>query len=469
MTTSNDVREVDVAVVGLGPGGLRVSTLLAEAGLDVVGIEAGLVGGECRFFGCTPSKMLVRAAELAQEARRAEPMIGARVDDPDWTPVARRIAVDGTNGWNDSDTVAAITETGVGVVRGRGRLLGDGLVAVGAETVHARRGVVVATGTVPATPPIDGLGHTPYLTNRDVFGLDRLPNSLLCVGGGPIGVEISQAMSRLGVAVTLVESELRILGSEEPEVSALLADVMRDEGVRVVEGGSIDRVKKTAGGVRADADAGADADGDGEAYEAEQLLIASGREACVDDLGLDAAGVCVRDGVIVVDDRLRAARAVWAVGDVTGKGPYTHVAKYQAEIAAADILDQPRAGGADYHAVPRLVFTAPEIAAVGLTESAARDQGIRVQSACVGIDASSRAWLHDSDCVGLVKLVADADTRLLCGATVVAPQAAEMIGQLTLALHARLSLECLGSMIHAFPTFHDAALAAVRQLVATGV
>jgi pyruvate/2-oxoglutarate dehydrogenase complex dihydrolipoamide dehydrogenase (E3) component len=450
-------RDADVVVIGLGPGGLRAATLLADAGLDVVGVEQGLIGGECRFYGCTPSKMVVRAAELAAEARRFAALADSDPTQPQWRPVARRIAEEGVNGWDDGDTAGDLAKSGVTVIRGRGSLVERGLVAVGDEVVRARRGVVVATGTAPAVPEIDGLEQTPFLTNREVFRLDRLPRSMICVGGGPIGVELSQALSRLGVVMTMLEGADRILASEEPEASRVIAEAMRSEGVEVVEGVAVAAVRQTETGVRLTT---------GErAHEAERLLIASGRTTCVGGLGLDAVGIAIEDDVIPVDDRLRAAPGVWAIGDVTGKGPYTHVAEYQAEVAAADILDRRRAVGAEYHAVPRLVFAAPEVAAVGMTERDAEEDGeVRTRSASVGIDASSRAWLHDAGCVGFVKLVADDDTGCLLGATVVAPAAAEMIAQLTLAVHARMSLEQLGSMIYAFPTFHDAVRAAVRQL-----
>jgi pyruvate/2-oxoglutarate dehydrogenase complex dihydrolipoamide dehydrogenase (E3) component len=451
--------EVDVVVLGLGPGGERAASVLARAGLEVVGIEEHLVGGECRYYGCTPSKMLIRSAAALAEVRRAASIVGTASVMPDWRSVADRISSEGTHGWHDDDSVHALEADGVRVIHGRGRLDGPGRVVVGDETFIGHRGVILATGTDPAEPSIPGLGRTPYLTNRDVFKLHELPETLICLGGGAVGVELTQALTRFGVRVTLVEADDRILSSEEPEVSELLADRLRAEGVDVIEGTEVER-----------ADASADielvlAD---RVIRAERLLVATGRRPRLRDIGLDTLGLDATADSVEVDDHLRAGDRLWAIGDITGKGPFSHVAHYQAERAAQAILDRGRARPADYRAVPRVTFTDPEVGSVGMTARAAVEDGLDVRIGRADLSASPRGWLHGLGNEGLVKLVATADQNLLVGATLAGPMAGEMLGQLTLAVHARVPLAELEAMVYPFPTFHEAVRSAVHDLLDAG-
>jgi pyruvate/2-oxoglutarate dehydrogenase complex dihydrolipoamide dehydrogenase (E3) component len=451
--------DVDVVVVGLGPGGERAASMLARAGLEVVGVEEHLVGGECRYYGCTPSKMLVRSAVALAEVRRTADIAGTATVMPDWSLVADRISSEGTHGWHDDDSVHALEGDGVRVIHGRGRLDGPGRVVVGDQTFVASRGVILATGTDPSEPPIPGLGQTPYLTNRDIFKLRELPASLICLGGGAVGVELTQALTRFGVQVTLIEAEDRILSSEEPEVSELLADRLRAENVDVIEGAEVQ---------------GAGASTEVElvltdrVIRAERLLVATGRRPRLRDIGLETVGLDDAADSVEVDGLLRAGDGLWAIGDITGQGPFSHVAHYQAERAAHAVLDEGRARPADYRAVPRVTFTDPEVGSVGMTARAAIEEGLDIRIGRADLSESPRGWLHGPGNDGLVKLVATVDRNVLVGATVAGPMAGEMLAQLTLAVHAGVSVPELDAMIYAFPTFHEAVHSAVRDLLDAG-
>lgn len=448
-------KTVDVVVLGMGVGGEEVAGKLAEAGLDVVGVEGRLVGGECPYWGCIPSKMAIRAANLLSEARRVPGMAGGAVVAPDWGPVAARIREEATDDWNDQVAVDRFVSKGGGFVRGRGRLDGPGRVVVGDDVYTARRGVVIAGGTVAVAPPIDGLADTPYWTNRELLEAKTLPGSLIVLGGGAIGLEMAQALARFGVEVTIVEAADRLLPAEEPESGRLLADVLAGEDLTLRLGRKAVQVGH--------ADAFAVELDDGEIMAAEQLLVSVGRRADLGPLGVDAVGLDPSAPSIAVDDRMRAGDGLWAVGDVTGRGAFTHVAMYQAGIAVADILG--RAGQtADYRALPRVTFTDPEVGAVGLTEAQASRAGVRVAVGVSQTPSSARGWIHKAGNEGFVKLVADADRDVLVGATSAGPWGGEVLGLLTLAVHTRTPLATLRGMIYAYPTFHRGIEDALRDL-----
>lgn len=449
--------ECDVIVIGLGPGGSDLAERLAKAGLSVVGVEKHLIGGECRYYGCTPSKMLIRATEAVTEGKRAADLSDLSSGVGHWRPIAARIAREGAGGWRDDDNAHGLDEAGIRVVRGEGRLTGDRTVAVGEQEFRARRGVVIATGTSPSIPDVPGLAEIRPMTNRDVFKMEWLPSRLLCLGGGVIGIELTQALARLGVAVTMVEPADRIASNEEPETSRLLADALRADGVEVFEGVDVESVSRAGNEVTARLSTGRKATFDA-------VLVAAGRQTGLSVLGLDTIGLPSDAAFLETDDRLQVADGLWAIGDVTGEGLYTHVAHYQAEIAAAAILDAASAPHADYRAVPRVVFADPEIGAVGLTEAAARQEGRAVKTACTGLDSSTRAWLHGPGADGFVKLVADPAAGQLIGATLAGPDASETVPLLTLAIHARVPLDRLQSMIYGFPSFNDAVKKAVDKL-----
>ena len=446
--------QVDVVVLGLGVGGEEVAGRLAEAGLAVVGIEHSLVGGECPYWACVPSKMMIRAANLLTEARRIDGMAGHADVTPDWTPVADRIRDEATDDWNDQVAVDRFTGKGGRFVRGRGRLTGPGLVDVGGETYEARRGVVLATGTVPVIPPIDGLGDTPYWTNRDAIEAKTLPASMLVLGGGAVGLELAQAYARFGVAVTVVEALDRLLPIEEPESSALALSALEADGIAV-------QVGTRATAVRNDGDQFAvTAGGD---IRAERLLVAVGRRPDLRPLGIDTVGLDPGAPAVTVDERMRAGEGLWAVGDVTGHGAFTHMAMYQAGIAVRNILGE-EGPAADYRAVPRVTFTDPEIGSVGLTEAQARDAGLDVAVGLAQVPSSARGWIHKAGNEGIIKLVADAERGVLVGATSAGPTGGEVLSALAVAVHAQVPVDTLRHMIYAYPTFHRAIEDALRQL-----
>lgn len=447
--------EVDVVVLGLGPGGEYAAQKLAEAGLDVVGVERDLVGGECPFYGCIPSKMMIRAADLVAEARRAGSLSGKVDVRPDWSLVAERIDRQATNHWNDESHTTRLEDAGVRIVRGHGRLDGPGRVTVGEDTYVAARGVVLNSGTAPATLPIDGLEGTPYWTNREVVRLTELPASLAVIGGGPIGAELAQAFARFGVRVTVIEALDRILGPEEPEAAQVVARVFADEGIEVLTGAEIGRVEHDGGFRIHLAD---------RIVAADQLLVAAGRRPHLSDVGLDTVGLDPSARSVETDERMRAGERLWAVGDITAKGAFTHVSMYQAAVVVRDVLGED-GPWADYRAVSRVTFTDPEVGSVGLTERQAREQGISVVTGHADLPESSRGWIHQAGNEGIVKLVADADRGILVGATSVGPSGGEVLGLLAAAVHAEIPVATLRGMHFAYPTFHRAVETALADLV----
>src|SRR5512139_3324982 len=459
-----EMDEVDVVVIGLGPGGEEAAGRLAEAGLEVAGIEAGLVGGECPYWGCVPSKMMIRAADLLAEARRIPGLAGEATVRPDWAPVAERIRTEATDTWDDSAAADRFTGKGGRLVRGHGRITGPGEVTVGDQVFRARRGIVIGSGSAPAAPPIDGLAGTPYWTNHEAIETTEVPASLIVLGGGAIGVELAQVFARFGAAVTVVEAADRLLPPEEPESGALIAEVFEREGITVRTAAKVAKVAHDGGfALLLDGDEAGPAGGSGETLTADRLLVVTGRRSDLGALGVGAIGLDERARALPVDERLRGAPGVWAVGDVTGKGAFTHMAVHQAGIVVRDILGQD-GPPAEYHAVPRVTFTDPEIGAVGLTEAQARERGLNVRTGSASIPSSSRGWIHKAGNDGFIKLVEDADRGVLAGATSAGPNGGEVLGALAVAVHAGVPVERLEHMIFAYPTFHRAIGDALRDL-----
>ena len=445
-------------VLGMGPGGEHVAAHLAEEGLDVVGIEGRLLGGECPYWGCVPSKMMLRAAGLLADARRVPGIAGSVAVTADWEPVARRIRGEATDNWDDHVAVERFESKGGRFVRGHGRLLGPRRVAVAEREFAAARGVVLNTGTHPWAPPIPGLDEVPYWTNREAIETTEVPSSLVVIGGGAVAVELGQVFARFGSAVTLVEVGPHLLASEEPESGQLLAEVLRGEGVHVMTGAEVRSAGKSGLGFVVELTGG-------ERLEAEQLLVATERRADLSGIGVGSVGLDEKARSIPVDDRCRAGEGLWAIGDITGVGGFTHVSMYQAGIVLADILGKP-GPPADYRAVPRVTFTDPEIGSVGQSEAAARKAGLRVRTGYADLPSSARGWIQKVDNAGFIKLVEDADRGVLVGATSVGPCGGEVLAMLTLAVHASVPTAQLATMIYAYPTFHRAVEVALRNLSA---
>lgn len=454
--------QVDAIVIGLGPGGEELAGRLATAGLNVVGIEERLVGGECPYFACVPTKMMVRAAGLLAEARRVDGMAGSAALHSDWTPVAQRIRDDATDDWDDSVAVERFERKGGHFVRGTGRFEAPNRVAVGDRMFSARRAVVINTGTEPLIPPIHGLDSVPYWTNRDVAKLTQPPESIVILGGGPVACEIAQVLRRFGTRVTIVDLGMRLLSREEPESSAVIAQVFRREGIEVRTGVSADRVREHGGVIEVTLS-------DGTVVEGARLLVAVGRRTNLASLQLQKAALDPHAGVIAVDDHLRTATpGVWAIGDIVGHGAFTHMSLYQAGIACNDILDV-EAPGADYRAVPRVTFTDPEVGSVGLTEAEARDRGLNVRTGFADTSTTARGWIHKVGNDGLIKLVEDADRGVLVGASSVGPCGGEVLSMLMVAVHAEVPVATLCTMITAYPTWHRGLEDALRNLTALTV
>jgi pyruvate/2-oxoglutarate dehydrogenase complex dihydrolipoamide dehydrogenase (E3) component len=455
----DEPERTDVVVIGLGPGGEYAADALAEAGLHVTGVEARLVGGECPYFGCVPSKMMIRAANLLAEARRVPGMAGTSTVTPDWSTVARRIRDEATDDWNDKAAADRFAAKGGHLIRGHARIAGPGQVTVGTEegtrVLAASKGIVIDSGTEPAIPPIPGLADTPYWTNRDIIQAKQVPESLIVLGGGAIGAELAQVLARFGASVTVVEALPRLVPAEEPEASALIERVFMREGIEVCTSAPAERVSHN--GTRFTVHLGMSA------LVAERLLVATGRRSNLAALGVAAVGLDEKARAIPTDGWMRAADGVWALGDVTGHGAFTHMSMYQADIVVRDILG---AGGepADYRAVPRVTFTDPEIGSVGPTEEQARAAGLRVRTGLTQVPYSSRGWIHKAGNDGFIKVIEDRDRSVLIGATSVGPYGGEVLSALQVAVRAEVPVATLRNMPYAYPTFYRAIEDALRNL-----
>ncbi len=452
--------QVDVVVVGMGPGGEDVAGQLAQAGLVVVGVERYLVGGECPYYGCIPSKMIVRAADLLQETRRANAMAGATTVVPNFTIVADRIRDEATDDWDDTVAVERFVGKGGTFVRGDAVLDGPGRVRVGDDVYVARRGVVLATGTSPALPPIPGLAEAMPWTNREVMKIRANPSSLIVLGGGAIGMELAQALSRFGTKVTVIEAAERILAAEEPEASSLVSTVLQAEGIDIRTGVAAASVARTNGVVTVTL-------ADGSTVQAAEILVAAGRTPNLQGVGLATVGVDeTARPAFITDQHLRVVgtERLWAVGDITGRGAFTHMAAYEAAIAADDMLQKDNPRSAETHAVSRVTFTDPEVGSVGLSEAQARAAGRNVRVGVADSSTSSRGWLHGLGNEGIIKLVLDADRDVLIGATCVGPRGGDVLSMFNLAVHAQVPVALLRTMIYAYPTFYRGALDALDAL-----
>jgi len=455
--------EVDVVVVGMGPGGEDVGARVARAGLEVVAVDGRLVGGECPYYACVPTKAMIRATDALEETRRVPSLAGTAEVTPDWSLVATRVRDEITANWNDQAAVDRFEDTGGRFVRGWGRLTAPREVTVarpdGTEEVFtARRGVVLNTGTDPAVPAIDGLAETPYWTNRDAVAVEEVPGSLVVLGGGPVGCELAQVFSRFGATVTIVQHADRLVPADEPEAGDVLAEAFGAEGITVRTGLSAARVSYESGQFQVKLD-------NGEVITADRMLVAAGRHTDMKALGIGTVGLDDSARGVTVDERMRATDGLWAIGDITGHGAFTHMSMYQARIAAADILGEDDAETADYRATPRVTFTDPEVGSVGLSEAAARAQGLNVRTGTAQLATdTTRGFIHKVGNAGFIKVVEDADRGILVGATSVGPNGGEVLGALVVAVHAEVPTKLLRQMIYAYPTFHRGIETALTNL-----
>jgi pyruvate/2-oxoglutarate dehydrogenase complex dihydrolipoamide dehydrogenase (E3) component len=447
----------DVVVLGMGPGGEHVATDLAKAGMDVIGVEKELLGGECPYWACVPTKMMVRATDSLAEAKRVNVLAGRSSVDRSWTPVSARIRKEATDDWNDDVAVERFESTGGRFIRGAGRLDGPKRVVVNDDTIDVAKAIVIATGTKPKIPPIGGLDGIDYWTNRGAVKATEVPDSLVVVGAGAVGCEFAQVFARFGSRVTLLEGEAHVLPREETEACRLLHDIFAADGIDV-------RAEQAAVTCDAD-DAGVVVTTDkGSTVSAARLLVATGRRADLGAIATSTIGVDEDSQWIPVDDHLRVigAPGVWAIGDVVGGG-FTHMAVHHGRIAIADILGR-SVPGTSNKAKPRVTFTDPEVGAVGLTEQQARDQGLDVRTGLSQVPESARGWIHKVGNAGFIKLVEDRGRGVLVGATSVGPVGGEVLSMLTLAVHAEVGTDDLRHMIYAYPTFHRAVEDALSDL-----
>lgn len=450
---SNHQDQVDVAVVGMGPGGEVAASALIAAGKSVTVIERELIGGECGYWACMPSKAVLRAGEAHRAADRAPGSGGA--GPLNWEQ-AREHRDMIARQWDDSKQVDGYADKGAQVIKGAARLTGPHTLEVDGRELTAEH-IIIATGTVARTQAVDGLEHITVWDNRDLFTTKDLPERAVIVGGSAVGVESATFLADFGTHVTLVNRSNTLMSREEPRVGELAQEALTEQGVDLRLGTEVARVRKDADGPVVEFT-------DGTSANADVLIFAMGRTPRTEDLGLEAAGVTVGEhGEIVVDEHQRAAEGIWAIGDVTGQMPFTHVAKYHGRIASDAILGKPHA--ARHDGIPRVVFSDPQIAAVGLTQAQAAERGVRTASAEIDVPSNlGGPWVYETDPQGTLGLLADADAGVLVGAWAVGPMAGEWIHYAALAVREAIPIETLRDQVAQFPSYHEAYLAALGQL-----
>ena len=455
-------QEFDVVCLGGGVAGEAIAVGLQDSGLTLAVVERELVGGECPYWGCVPSKTLLRSGETLSEADRARLLAASRVEwTVDFPKVSKRVLWMARN-LDDSRPAAAMEATGAKLFRGEGKLTDLRTVEVGGAQLVARRSVVIANGSTAAIPPIPGLDNIEFWTNRQAAIPSELPASLAILGGGAIGVEMGQAFARLGSKVTVIEAAPTFLGLEEPEAGAALRPHLESDGITLMVGDPCVAVEKQSASSR-QASAVVVHLKSSAVVSADRLLVATGRRPNAE--AWRAAGIAQTErGWLKVDPATLEARAgIFGAGDVTGLGGFTHLAYYHGQVVARRLRGMD--ARADHTAVPRVTFTDPEIASVGLSEAVARGRGIDVVVVRTDPAETARGYIHDFH-GGALKLVGDRKRGVLIGATLVTPRAGEIVGELVLAIKLGTPLKMLADVIHPFPAFNRVLGASLEELAA---
>ncbi len=440
----------DVVVVGLGPGGEVAAGKLLEAGRHIAVVEHELIGGECAYWACIPSKTLLRATEVQGATGR---VAGMAVPTVEW-PALRDYRDYMVRHLDDATQVDGYRGRGATVVKGTARLDGPGRVVVGDEVLEADD-VVIATGSEPIRPPIEGLGGAEVWTNRDATTLREIPERVAVIGGSAVGVELGQFLARMGARVTILERSEQLIPREHHRVGELARRALEADGIDVRTGVEATRVLRAGSASVLELSSGP-------GVETDVILLASGRRPRTAGLGVERAGGQLDErGAAVVDQHCRAGDRLWAIGDVTGVALFTHVAMYQGRVVAANLCGTARV--ARYEGIPRVVFCDPEVAAVGVRPDAAAAAGIEVATHEVELaDAIARPWTYQKEPGGTLGVVVDVGRRVLLGAWAVAPLAGEWIHQAALAIRAEIPIEVLVDQVAQFPTYAEAYLAALE-------
>ena len=443
----------DVIIIGMGVGGEAAAGRLLDAGRRVAVVERELIGGECAYWACIPSKTLLRGPEARAEAARAP---GVATPSLDW-PQLRDYHDYMVRHLDDAGQVRGYEESGATVIKGTARLVGPGRVEAGGELLEAGH-IIIGSGSEPVRPDIDGLDQVPVWTNREATNVREIPGLVLMVGGSAVGVELGQFYARMGALVTIVQRAPTLIDREDPRVGELAREALAADGVTIHAGRTPARAEPAAGGgavVTLD---------DGTRVETDVVILGAGRWPRTAGLGLETVGVTLDGrGAVPVDGHCRAGEGLWAVGDVTGISLFTHVAMYQGRVVASNILGRDRA--ASYHGIPRVVFADPEIAATGFTTSQAHDRGIDAAAAEIALaDSIDRPWTYERDPRGTLGVLADRDRRVLVGAWAVAPLASDWIHQAALAIRAQIPIDTLLDQVAQYPTYSEAYLAGLEKL-----